>query len=1544
MKSFALFFLPPAALVILVTLGLGLVLNQTELDKLNVQETSFLASGRDLLLNSLDTHLHHLRGLVQEPAINQAFRLPEAEARSLMEQQLRSLIYRNPTYDQARWLSAAGRELARVNQTPDVPLIVPGPDLQDKSDRDYYREAMRLAPGRIHVSPLDLNIERGVIDVPYKPMIRLAIRLPVVEGRDQGLIVINYRAQTLLDQLRRVASPDHERHPMLLNPTGYWLLAPDSRDAWGFMFGRDERLGKRDPEAWARIGTQAEGQLMTASGLWHWTSIDPASRHPDQVQAAERWTLVTLVSAAERRQVQWRHWGSLALMATVSLLLLAIGVHFHRKLLMEKTRTERELALATEKQRVVEQLRQGEQRLQRQREFFEGVITHAGSCIAVIQGPELRYTLANPAFQAFTPTPIVGQRYRDLFPEAAARGAEAAILRVLETGEPWEVQNYHGPVPAKPEAVWEGRIVRLPLVTGEEPAALAVVWDVTARWQAENDLRESERRFRELGASLERKVAERTHELLASQDRLQEALARVARSEARFRTMFDEAPLGISLTDSVTGKLHEVNARFAAITGRTREELAGMDWALITHPDDVPIDLANMARLNAGEVAGFQMDKRFLRPDGATVWIRMTVAPVTVARGESPRHLALIEDISERRRLESALAESETRYRLAIEAATAALWDFDLVTGEQVVNDHWYRLHGYALGEVEPSFACWRGHLHPEDVARIDQAIDAFVQGPTSRFDLDYRIITHTGAPRWVHGTGQVVSRDASGRALRIIGTTVDITAQREQEAALRAAKQAAEAANAAKSAFLAHMSHEIRTPMNAVLGLAQVLEQTELTPDQRVMVGQVRSAGGSLLALLNDILDLSKIEAGRLDLAPHPFALAPLLARIEGLLGATARAKGLALELDPPPALEGGLLGDPLRLEQVLLNLIGNAVKFTERGEVRLRIVPRDLSADQVRLRFTVSDTGIGMTPEALAGLFTPFTQADASITRRFGGTGLGLAISKRLVDLMGGELGAESVPGIGSRFWCELPFARTTMFEEPGMASPTGAIPAGPHLAGRHLLVVDDSRINREVAERMLTLVGASASLVADGRQALAALSAHPDAFDAVLMDVQMPVMDGLSATRRIRDELGLMALPVIALTAGVLPEQQAAARAAGMNEVLAKPLNLERLVAALRRLIPESAPRAVAQARGQGSAGAGSQEAMPTSADGSQDTMPTSTAGPRDARPTGAAGLGGAMPPRPVAAASGDLPLSAVQGPGSTGDFPLIAGIDRERAARVVGNDLAFFLGQLARLLRDAATQVEDCRLALLAGDRETAARRMHGLKGNAGNLGALALMRAAGALERAIKKQTPDPETVIKDQTSDLETADQDQMTNLAMANQGSATDLEAGLAELERQLRDLAVASAPWLAARDARGQPGVKAAMVPAGGQPDLQAQTQAEAQAKAHAQAQARQAAVPAGAMGEGAAAVSALAPVRLAALRDALRRHDLAAQDYYEELAPALAAAWGEAETQALGEAIADLKFGVALAQIERRVPQRSPGGHRPIPPTVDPELIPE
>ena len=421
-----------------------------------------------------------------------------------------------------------------------------------------------------------------------------------------------------------------------------------------------------------------------------------------------------------------------------------------------------------------------------------------------------------------------------------------------------------------------------------------------------------------------------------------------------------------------------------------------------------------------------------------------------------------------------------------------------------------------------------------------------------------------------------------------------DITDRVEALDALRQANVELEKANQAKSEFVATVSHEIRTPLNGVIGLTDLLRRTSLTPEQQQYVHAIQASGDALLGLINDILDLSKIEAGQMRLERQPLDLRQLVAEVAAVFMAQARAKGLHLSAQVDPAVPPLLVGDPVRLRQVLLNLVGNAVKFTGQGdlvapatadgphgEVVVVVVLAEESAEGALLRVGVRDTGIGIAPEVQEALFEPFTQADASTTRRYGGTGLGLAIAKRLVDLMGGQIGVESTPGQGSTFWLTLRLARAGAGTERA-AVPTQPGPAAPVAAscrprGR-VLVAEDNAINRLVAVGLLQSLGCEVETVEDGRQAVEAVwQGH---YDLVLMDCHMPELDGFAATAAIREqELAAgrgRRLPIVALTADALAGDAEKSRAAGMDDHLSKPVTREHMAAVLERwLTPPTEP---------------------------------------------------------------------------------------------------------------------------------------------------------------------------------------------------------------------------------------------------------------------------------------------------------------------------------------------------------------------------------
>ncbi|MGO4379313.1 MHYT domain-containing protein [Pseudoduganella sp. RAF19] len=611
-------------------------------------------------------------------------------------------------------------------------------------------------------------------------------------------------------------------------------------------------------------------------------------------------------------------------------------------------------------------------------------------------------------------------------------------------------------------------------------------------------------------------------------------------------TMLETAVDGV-ITMQADGTIRDFNAAGERIFGWKRQEVIGRNIRLL---------IAGPVMQSAPETLG-------LHKGGGHVPIRTAYGNALLA--DEQIYVCFVTDISQQKKMEEQLRDSERQFRSLIGNIPGISYRSLMLPGWPMVyvSDAIEPLTGYPAADFTgtPPLRVFGDLIHPDDHAQVAEGLRRAIEQKTS-FTLEYRLCHHDGSIRWMWENGSAVT-DERGKVLCLDGVILDISGRRRMEEDLRQAKEKAEQAAAARAAFLANMSHEIRTPMNSILGFTDVLLQGTLTAVQRRHLDTVRNAGRSLLRLLNEVLDTAKLDKGAVELELHDYSLLALIDELSSSMGSNATAKGLSLAVHYDPEVPGTLHGDELRVRQVLTNLLGNAVKFTSRGRVSLRVT-REQNKGRDEVHIAVSDTGIGIPADRISAIFDPFTQADASMSRRYGGTGLGTTISKQLVELMGGRIWVESVEGEGSTFHVVLPLmlARSEAPRRPGQPV---------QLPPLRILAADDVPQNLEVLLLLLSKLGHSVTGASDGAVALHLASEAQ--FDLVLMDVQMPGMDGLEATRQLRkaeQQTGRRRTPVIAMTASVLDRDREATAEAGMDGFTSKPVDIVGLTVEIARVL--------------------------------------------------------------------------------------------------------------------------------------------------------------------------------------------------------------------------------------------------------------------------------------------------------------------------------------------------------------------------------------
>ena len=789
----------------------------------------------------------------------------------------------------------------------------------------------------------------------------------------------------------------------------------------------------------------------------------------------------------------------------------------------------------------------------------------------------------------------------------------------------------------------------------------------------------------------------------------------------RMHQLVENAPIPMLLAESATGRVVFVNDRFQSVLGYAAEEIRDLayweDLAYVDHEERHTFDFhlePHGSKLPAHQVEALETLVRCKNGEERIFEVHHSLIADT--------QLLMFVDLTEHWRAEQQIAELGELNKMVIDKTTSGIIvsnaDGQVVlaneAGERILGAQPDELIGFNL--INSPIAVANG------ISLI--ANQVLAEGAPGHFNGQYQ--TSYGRRVWLDIDFLRIRLHGENFLLAVFG---DLSEIKEAEAVLIEAKRTAENANRSKSEFIANMSHEIRTPMNAVIGLAQLALGTDLNKKQRDYLEKIHFSSCSLLGILNDILDYSKIEAGRLDIESVEFNLDELLKNVSNLFMASADAKGLEMVYATDPAVPPRLLGDPLRISQVFGNLVGNAIKFTERGEIDIfvNVVQRDETG--IVLEGGVHDTGIGMSATQMQMLFAPFSQGDGSISRRYGGSGLGLAISRRLVEMMGGDIRVESEEGRGStfRFSMHCGIAASSPKQASGIDSNAALAPkilGGSMLSGAHILLVEDNEINQQVANEFLNQAGVKTTLASNGYEALAWLERA--SFDAILMDIHMPQMNGLEATRRLRADPRWATLPVVAMTAAVLPEDREACMAAGMNDYIAKPIDPENLIRILQRWITPPMPMSLA----------------------------------------------GQSPASPVSEVSFALP-----------DLP---GFDRKRVAAISNGDMHYYSRLLASFARDFSAAGKHLGQLLQACNWPEARQLIHAIKGASGNLGAEQLYQAACQLELDLQSETLPkvPNAFLQALASVLHVAQESVSSVEKVASVIALRDTQAGQAVLD----------------------------------------------------------------------------------------------------------------------------------------------------------------
>ena len=657
--------------------------------------------------------------------------------------------------------------------------------------------------------------------------------------------------------------------------------------------------------------------------------------------------------------------------------------------------------------------------------------------------------------------------------------------------------------------------------------------------------------------------------------RLKETLDQRNRSINFLQSIQDNAAHAIIAADK-NGVITSFNRKAEELVGYKADELIGKQTPAIFHDLQEVIQKSKefSQQLKKNIEPGFEtfvchtdlglkniFEWTYVHKDGSKMPVLLSVTSLKNSKNEITGYLGIAQDLTDIKNLQKELADSNEYLNLALEGAGLGIWDWNLVTNNVSFDRRWADMLGLEVDKIKMELSTWEKRVHPDDIARCYEDIKSYMNGDTERYENVHRMKHNNGDWVYILDRGRFSAWDSTGKAIRFTGTHFDITE-------LKKAQERAQQAEKAKTDFLANMSHEIRTPMNGIIGMLQMLQRTSLSNEQAKMINTIESCGASLMTLLNDILDISKIDSGKMELEKVNFSLSNCIRDAVHLLEPRAKKNYSRLKFDNDKNDDAWYIGDVTRIRQVVINFISNAVKFTRDGEITVgyQVSPTERGANRSSIKIFVRDTGIGISEEASKTLFDAFVQADTSITRKFGGTGLGLAICAKLAKAMNGTVYFESELGKGSTFYFEVDL-------EKGTQTPLESareVELDHHFAtlNPHTIVLaEDNDLNQDLVKMMLSVLGYECDVVENGVELLKLLKSKPiDYYSLILMDMQMPEMDGITTTKEIKKIYGKDAPYIVALTANAFVADKEICLQAGMVDFLSKPMKVEKLAEVL------------------------------------------------------------------------------------------------------------------------------------------------------------------------------------------------------------------------------------------------------------------------------------------------------------------------------------------------------------------------------------------